>query len=278
MYTRSYRDEVLGTEKDKKREARIVKRKRWFFCITLLVLFIGFVLLSRMHSVQIKTITVNGTKSATPEDVSNHVFSFLEGHWAYVFPKRSILLLPDTAIVAELHRAFPKFETIEVRRKGLDTIAITIQEYEGVYLWCQTYEDCSFMNERGVVFMHAPFFSGNAYTKIFVGGPEEYPFVPITGQELSLVSLLLERLRAINMEPAEFHFKRGVTNRLEVVFYHNNSTAKFIFDTSLSMEMSLNSLYATVRTDSFVRKYRSGVSVLEYIDVTLPNKVVYRFK
>lgn len=277
-YNKSYQDKLLRTKEDVIKEKRAVKLKRWFFCITLFVIFIGFILISRLNSVQIKNIKVNGTKSATPEDVSNHVYSLLEGKWLYVFPKKSILLLPDSFLVKELHRRFPKFEYVEVKRSGIDKITININEYEGVYLWCLKDENCSFMDNKGVVFMQAPFFSGSAYIKIFVGEMEDYPFVPISDQELKITNLLLSRLRAINIEPTEFYFKRGVMNRLEVIFIHNNNPAKLIFDTSLSTEMSLDSLYATVRTDAFIRKYRSGVAMLEYIDVTLPTKVVYRFK
>lgn len=274
-YSRSYKDKVLRTEADIQKEKQVAKVKRWFFCITLLILFVGFIFISRLNSLQIKNITVEGTKSASPEDVRAFIEERLTGHWLYVFPKKSIVLFPDSFIKKELYAHFPKFSYVEVKRSGMSSVKVVIQEYEGVYLWCK--DDCSFMTKQGVVFMHAPFFSGSAYVKIFGGEAEGYPFSPLTKQELATTELLLTRLRSIGIEPAEFHFLRGVTNRLEVVFYHNGAKSKLFFDTSLSMEMSLDSLYATIRTDAFSRKYKSGLASLEYVDITLPAKVVYRF-
>lgn len=277
-YIRSYQDKVLRTDADIEKSNKRRKIKRIGFVATLLLLVTAFIVVARLPSLQITTITVEGVKSASPEDVELYVSDLIQGNWLYILPKRSILLFPDTFVKKSLHNQFPKFSSVEVKRKGARSISVTIREYEGVYLWCATEDDCSFMTSDGIVFMHAPFFSGSAYVKIFAGEAESYPFIPLSTSELSAVQLLLARLTAISIEPSEFYFRRGVTNRLEVVFNHNGSESKLFFDTSLSLEMSLDSLYATVRTDSFSRKYKSGLASLDYVDITLPNKVVYRFK
>lgn len=277
-YNRSYQDKVLRTEADVEKEKKRTKIKRWFFLLTLFVLCIGFVCIARLSSLQVDTIVVKGAKSASPEDVESYVSELTEGNWLHILPKRSIVLFPDSFVRKALYAQFPKFSFVEVKRSGMHSIAVNIREYEGVYLWCNTQDDCSFMTRDGVVFMHAPFFSGSAYVKIFGGEKTDYPFKPLYTSELAAVELLISRLRAIGIEPAEFRFNRGATNRLEVVFYHNGAESKLFFDASLSLEMSLDSLYATVRTDTFSRKYKSGLASLEYVDVTLPAKVVYRFR
>lgn len=281
MYERNYHDSVLNEEKaqsPKKKKKRSFSWKNALLIALCVVTVGGFITATQLNRLQVKEVVVEGANSADPKDVSAFVTDSLSGKWLYVFPKTSIVLLPDHYLETSIKRAFPKFSDVSVARRGTQTVKVTVSEYEGVYVWCQEgTENCSFMNYDGIVFAPAPFFSGSAYIKLFVESAREYPFVPITKEQLTTMRFIVDRLQGIGIEPSEFHFYSG-PGRTEIVFYHNGYPARLIIDPSIPADTSLQSFFTAIRTAPFSTRYRDSVSILEYVDVRLPNKIVYKFQ
>lgn len=278
MYERNYHGKVLEEDKQSKPKKKIFPWKTVLITTLCIVLFGGFVVLTQLNRLQVRTIEVVGAISADPKDVSEFVTNTLTGKWLYVFPKTSIVLLPDTTLERSIQRAFPKFETISVARSGAQTITITVTEYEGTQLWCdELTKECSFMSTTGVVFAPAPFFSGSAYLKIYGGEKGEYPFVPFHRDELSTIALYLDKLHAINIDATEFYFFTS-PEKLIISFYHNSGQTQIIIDPSVPTDTTLQSLFTALRTPPLSTRYRDSTSMLNYIDLRLPNKVVYKFQ
>lgn len=279
MYERNYHDSVLGEDKlSVKKKKKRIKRKTVFILSGCLVfLGIGMTLIF-LAPLQVRTVLVKGTNSADPKDVSDFVTESLVGKWLYIFPKTSIVLLPDRTLEHSIQKAFPKFSTVSVTRSGTQTVTVSVTEYEGVYVWCdEGIVACSFMSSTGVVFAPAPFFSGSAYLKLFIGEMHEYPFTPISAEQLANVTFMVERLQAITVAPAEFHFYTA-PDRIEIIFYHNGAPARLVLDPNVPADTTLQSFFTAIRTAPFSTRYRDAVSLLEYIDVRLPNKIIYKFQ
>lgn len=279
MYERDYHATVLQDEKQSKN-----KQKKDFPWKTVLLVFVcvvlvgGFITVTKLSALQLQTVEVSGAQSADPKDVSQYVFARLTGKWLYIFPKTSLVLLPDRSLEKSIKRAFPRFETVAVSRSGTTTITVNVTEYTSVYLWCdELTTECSFMDVHGVVFAPAPFFSGSAYIKIFSGATQGYPFIPITEQQLATVQFTVERLKAITIDATEFHFYSN-PNKIVGVFYHNGSPAEIIFDPEISTDTVLQSFFTALRTPPFSTRFKSDTATLQYIDLRLPNKIVYKFK
>jgi len=278
MYERNYHKSVLHDDKQSKPRPKKFPWKNVLLVFGCVMLVGGFVTLTQLNRLQLRTVEVVGAESADPKDISEFVMSKLTGKWLYVFPKTSLVLLPDRALEKSIRSAFPKFQNVSVTRGGTQTITVTVTEFVGTQLWCDEVSDeCSFMSTDGVVFAPAPFFSGSAYVKLFGGIPTDYPFVPLRQEQRDRVTLLLEKLRAINIEPSEFHYY-ATPEKLVIVYYHDGNPAQIILDPLVSTDTTLQSLFTALRTPPFSTRYKDGVSVLEYIDLRLPNKVVYKFK
>lgn len=278
MYQRNYHATVLGEEKNPKQKRKKFPLKTFLLSFVCVVIVGTFVTLTQLTRLQVTSIDVRGVNSADPKDVSEFVMDTLEGKWLFVFPKKSILLLPDHFLEKAIARAFPKFSDVSVSRGGTQTVVVSVKEYEGVYLWCESEQgECSFMDAQGVVFAPAPFFSGSAYIKIISGVKKEYPFIGTNNTDLESITFLLARLRAINIEPTSFRFSYA-PSKLVVTFYHNTHNAEIIIDPTLSLETTLESFFTALRTQPFAGKFRGGVSRLQYIDLRLPHKVVYKFQ
>jgi hypothetical protein len=141
----------------------------------------------------------------------------------------------------------------------------------------QIKETCYFADKQGVVYSMAPVFSGNAYPKIFTGGPiESLPFTGISFESLSMINKITERLSGIGIYPTKFNF---VSNReLKIGFIHNSFNSEIYIDPNNSIETSLEYLFSGLRTTPLSTSFRDIQKKLLYIDLRFPNKIVYKFE
>jgi hypothetical protein len=274
MYERTYHKSVLKQGETPKEQRHFPWKRVGIIC-GVLVLCTGFVFLTRIPKLQVDTVTVEGTNVADPEEVSLYVAKLLEGRALYVFPKTSIILVSSHFIQKNIEADFPRFQSVSVTKSSMHSLHLRVKEYEGVYLWCETEMNCFFMDKKGVVFAPAPYFSGNAYVKIYTNKGGTVPFNPITPSELAMIGVIIERLKAISITPDEFNFVSD--HQLAVAFSHNGNRADIYFDPRRDAEESLEVLYSGMRVESFGRVYRDTQKRLEYIDLRFSNKMVYKF-
>jgi hypothetical protein len=285
MYERTYNNKVLRQrapeedQKGKRRRRRFPLRRVIRVAIWILVGAI-VVILIRLPQLRVTEVAVVGTNVADPEDVSLFVRSQIEGNFLYVFPKASMLLVPTASITKWTSRQFPRFESVDVRRKGVHGLIVTVVEHQGAYLWCgnegQEDPSCFFMTKDGLVFAPAPFFSGDAYPKLYIGQKQELPFSPLTDKQLSTVQLLLERLPKVGIHPTAF--REVSEHELDVIFSHNNRDARLMLDPDIDMEQVLENLATALATDPLHTSFMSSTKQLDYLDARFANKVVYKFK
>lgn len=282
MYNRTYNKNVLQEEK----LAKVKKPFPWMrmLLITIVVVIVvSTIVLIKTPKLQVKSVDVVGTHVADPSDVSSFVMGNLNGKYLKFLPKTSILLVHTSTLANKIKIAFPRFKDVSVNRSAFDRLEISVTEYEGVYLWCLDQTDnpetsCSFMDERGIVFSKAPYFSGNAYIKIFGGNSEtqSYPFSPLSVEYFQDINLLTSRLKAINIEPTEFHFV--TEHELRVTFNHFGDESFILFDPTNDIDESLGALFTGMRTEPLNSEYGDRSKVLEYLDTRFDNKLVYKFR
>lgn len=274
MYERTYHSKLKQSELPKEKLPFNWKR---FVRVSAGVLAVsGIVVLIRLPVLQVKTVEVMGVNVADPEEVSVYVKKEIQGKVLFILPRSSMLVVPTATLAKKLTHAYPRFSSVDVRRKGINTLAVTVREYVGTYLWCNTLDSCYFMTDDGVVYAPSPFFSGDAYAKVFGGEKGDFPFMPITAKDFATVKLLEENLPTVSIHPAEFHF---LPNReLRVVFFHNGRESALLFDSEGDTAAALQALDTAFKTDTFANRYRDPERALSYIDLRFPNKIVYKFQ
>ncbi len=278
MYERTYHSKVLKVDPAKP-DPKSFPWKRVIVIASVAVVLVGFVLLTRIPKWQVTDVVVNGTQVADPEEVSLFVKAPLEGKYLSLMPKASILLVHPKRIARAVHTAFPRFKEVEVNRSAMNALTVDAVEYEGKYLWCQRTSEtdgCSFMDELGTVFAPAPYFSGDAYLKIFVGETAVYPFTPISSEQLALVTMLDEKLRAISIDPQSFDFVSE--HELSIAFVHHGRPSVMKIDPTRDVNTALEALFSALRTDPLRAQYADSSKILEYLDLRFSNKVVYKFQ
>lgn len=279
MYERTYHKTVLKTdEKSSKKGGRQI-RLNWKLIAWIVggaIVITGMVLLIRLPKVQVSTIEVSGVNVVDPGDVSEFVKNTLQGNRLGVLPRTSIFLISTHRLENEIKNAFPRLQTVTVSRKSFSSIAVNATEYQGMYLWCVDSATCYFMDQNGMVFASAPYFSGNAYPKIFTGALQPLPFQAVTPAQISGITLILDHLNSLGIVPSEFHY---VTNHeLDIYFIHNSQQTTLGFDPSMDIRDQLTALFTGLRTEPLASEFHDQTKVLQYIDLRFLDRVVYKFQ
>lgn len=274
----------------RKQRARIVRFKVLFVLVGLLVLLTGVVLLMRLQSLRINTITVSGTNVIDPKDVQKIVEDELKQNYVYVFPKQNGLLFPRHTIRQKLFDAFPRFEQVAIGHPSLREITITVMERESVYLWCgmrvpgvdSPDTSCYYVDENGFIFSKAPYFSGTVYFRFFGSNKPILESDPIGESVLpqtlwNQIVLLKENLESLGFAPHSLAIYNGgeyafllsgvpVDTKLRIVFGDKYDFKKIFSNLSSALEVE------PLKTD-ITKKF----TLLEYIDLRYDNKVYYKF-
>ncbi|HTH92890.1 MAG TPA: FtsQ-type POTRA domain-containing protein [Candidatus Paceibacterota bacterium] len=277
MYERTYHKTVLKDDEkeSKKKEARV----NWKLLLRItvaIVIIAAIIFVIRIPRAQVTHITVEGAKVVDPGDITEFIQQNLQGKELFVLPKSSIFLVPIHKLEKRIKQQFSRVQTVSINRVNFNTLSVSITEYQGVYLWCIDESTCYFMDQNGVAFTSAPYFSGDAYPKIFSGSMQNIPFQAVTSAQLADISLLLDRLATIGITANEFHFNS--IHELDVDFTHEGRPAVLMFDPTTSISDALTDLYTGLRTNPLATKYRDTSKVLQYIDLRFSNRVVYKFQ
>lgn len=279
MYERTYHKTVLKNDEKSSKKGRQQMRVNWKLIVLIvggLILITGIVLLVRLPKTQVGTIEVSGVNVVDPGDVSEFVKNKLQGNILGVLPKTSIFLISTHRLENEIKMAFPRLQTVVVNRKSFSSITVNVTEYQGVYLWCVDQATCYFMDQNGMVFAPAPYFSGNAYPKIFIGSLQPLPFQAVTPAQISSISLIIDHLGSLSIAPSEFHYI--TTHELDIYFIHNSQQAMVLFDPSMDTYDQLTALFTGLRTEPLASEFHTPTKILQYIDLRFLDRVVYKFQ
>ena len=277
MYERSYHAKVVKKDPKIERRERSTKRLRHILIVFgSIVVVVGIIIILKLPALQVRSIDVHGTEVVDPVDIQTTLYSELEGHYLWIFPKTSIFLVPLQKLQKELLLTLPRLQSVSLRRVGVSGLSVVAAEYHPTYLWCVDESTCYLMDQSGSVYSEAPYFSGSAYPKIFKGSFSQLPFSPLVPDEIMIVQKLLTQLPPLGIQPSEFYFDSEHTVR--VSFMHNGAETTLYIDPTLSIENSLSDFVSGLHTDPFQSDFNASQKILLYIDMRYSGKVIYKFQ
>ena len=161
------------------RHNRRIKRLRFlaFGIVLLIAIIFALSFFSGSKGMMINKIEITGTHIIDQNDVKEEIYQNIFGRYVYLFDKSNGFIYPHDQIYDNLILKFPRIKKLSVYRDDLKTLHIDITEKIGSYLYCgidipinknELGENCYFINNDGLIFDKAPYFSGNVYFKYYV--------------------------------------------------------------------------------------------------------------
>ena len=267
-------------------------KKLWKIGVALflIILIIGLTsYLSHRSEVRISKVELNGGILVTQADLESRTLEYMYGSHFWLFPRNNALWYPHAGLEKYLKETFKRIDTIDISRKGLQTLVIDIKERKPFALWCNSpsvstttpitendAEDCYFLDQNSTIFAKAPTFSGDAYFKYY-GILSESEVSPIGKEymasttEFTAISNFVSSIKEFSIRPLYLIAKSDDEFSLVV-----SGKGEIYFNLKESLSITSQNLKALLRTPTFAST--TGDLPVEYIDLRYGNKLFYKLK
>lgn len=158
---------------------------------TIGLLITGLWYLTRIQSMNISVVTVEGGETISHQQVENKVNEVLEGSYIGLIPRRFAWWYPHDQIISKIVEV-PRMKNPNVERVSGTELKITFDEYSPYALWCvdRNSENCLFIDKAGYAFAPSPKLTGGAFLRFHTIGTE--PKVGTTMVQISDVQKMEE--------------------------------------------------------------------------------------
>ncbi len=279
----------MRKKKSPLKSAALQKRKQKILIVKIIACALGVVLifgsiigLSRLKSLQIASVVVDGNSAVDPGEIQEIAEAALKGNYGYTFPRANKLIYPKQKILADVIASSPRIVHASAKVHGTQ-LAITIQERIPAYTWCtglpqdsMTSKKCYFMDDQGLIFSEAPIFSGNVFFA-FYGIISDDPIrkTYLNNSEFKNIDSLISFLDSQHLHPYAFRAEESGSYELYL-----EQGGKIIFKRGQDISL-LQSNLKLVITNTLLfpeKKQQTASTTLDYIDLRFGNKLFYRQK
>jgi hypothetical protein len=273
----------------RKRRRKMIKLSILLFLIFIL-LVIGLSYLSREKHIVINNIKVNGAHVLNQEDIIEIAKNEMTGKYLYLFSRNNTFIYPSNDIHKALLINFPRIKELSLGLNGLNELEINIEERKEEFLYCgdsipedkeKIGDNCYFLNDDGLIFDEAPYFSGDIYFKYYI--PLEENTEPLGKEMLEKdrfheLSYFFNRIDKLGFKSVYFEMAKDGINYLYLEKRDNKNNPKIIFRNSDNLDILLENLTLAMKKDEFSGEIKQKYNILEYIDLKFKNKILYKFQ
>ncbi len=222
---------------------------------------------SRLDTLTIKKIEVDGGETVSNEAVKKLAERELEGEYFRLVPKRFAWTYPKEKIEHAISD-IPRVREVNLAVKDGEKLEISFTEYHPYALWCATNAagDCVFIEETGYAFADAPALSGGAFLRY--ADRQRSPEVGVAGFSDDFIKDSITVIQYLEQKQFEVSLVLRVNeDESEYIFAEGGSIK---ISSRLSVEDTLENL-ETILTSKEFAHLRPGN--FQYIDLRYGNKV-----
>ena len=258
----------------KKHRRRAFLGKTLIFLFGFLVVFGFLIYISRLPRLNIDNIIVVGNKVVETEAIKEVAEKELAGDYFFVFPKTNIFLYPKNKLEYALLNEFKRIKDVSFLVEDRKMLRMVVSERTPKYLWCDGIvmspsvpENCYFMDEGGVIFDEAPYFSGEVYFKF-------YGTASLLEKSFENLISFKKTLEGMGLRPAVLSIQE---NRDVRIFLSTSTGPEIIFKVDSDFQKVTENLEAALTTEPLQSDFKNKYSSLLYIDLRFGNKVYFKF-
>lgn len=263
--------------------------------ILLFVLFISIIgalsFFSGDKHLTIDKVLITGTHIINQSDIESEIFQDMSGKYLYLFSRNNSFIYPHQKIYKNLILNFPRIQSLSLKRDNLKTLHIDIVERTGSSLYCGSSipenkedigENCYFINNDGLIFDKAPYFSGNVYFKYYLT-LKDYDINPLGKQVVDInqfykLTGFIDEITSLGFKPISMVVEQDGTNSLYLNHGVNDTSPKIIFKSDNDLNLIYENLSISMRKKEFADEINSKYNTLLYIDLRFTDKVLYKFQ
>ncbi len=221
---------------------------------------------------------ISGNNSLIEDDLIGAIKTKLEGKYFWLFPKSNFFLISKNKISAELAEEFKRIKKITLGKKYFSGIVVKLEERDNSVLYCIA-KNCAYVDDNGLVFEKAPYFSGAVFLKIIdqrelAEGENEETIEKKLGlrlmnnDEFKKISEFAKLIDKIGGGVLEIILKKE-----NIYEFYTKEGWKIVLNDKNETEESYLNLTATL--DSGIKEKQTK---LDYVDLRLGNKVYFKYK
>lgn len=275
------------------RHNRRIRRLRFFvfFLVLLIAIIFALSFFSGRKGMMINKIEITGTHIIDQNDIREEIYQNIFGKYIYLFDKANGFIYPHDQIYNNLISKFPRIEKLSVYRDNLKTLHIDITEKVGSYLYCgvnipeneeELGENCYFINNEGLIFDKAPYFSGNVYLKYYVdlenGHNKPLGLKLFNTEYFYKITRFIEGISSLGFKPIYIVIDKDGTNYLYLDNKNNKNIPKIIFKNDDDFDIIKDNFEIAMKKKEFSNEVNLKYDRLLYIDLRFKNKVLYKFQ
>ena len=268
------------THRQKRLKRHRRTRRGLLFFILIIVLAILFLYLIRLPAAKIEKIEIAGLKTLDKIALESFTRARLNGSYAMLIPRSSIIFAKTNSLEKELSAEFPQIETVTVEKKFPKGLRISVQERNFFGIFCPTSNNsepellpkCAFIDAQGHAYEEAPRSSGSLLVKIYKDVSEiQLGAVVLDASLMREMQFLKDELKKKNgLEIVSYHFFSRVPREIRV---ETANGFKLWFDRTKNLSESFKVLKTVLEQEIKDRRQE-----LSYIDLRFGNKVFYKYK
>jgi hypothetical protein len=257
------------------KEKRTSRRGILIFLFILLFfsVFGGAVYFARYPDWQISEIIITGLERLAPETIRENVEKEIQGNFAFIFPRKSYMLIRADTIKKEIVKDFPRVESVSVTKEFPSKIVVEVKERSFWAVYCVKGEAlCGYIDKTGFVYEEAPHSTSLLIRKIESDrGSVVVPSQKFDALFIEKLDMFAEALRNgareevgtfLVSEDLEDEFKVETQSGFYLYVKRDDDPEKVvkILKTFLEKEIGTNK------------------KLLEYVDLRFGNKVFYKLQ
>jgi hypothetical protein len=128
---------------------------------------------SRVESLTLIEVEVNGGKTIEHQEIIDEVEAGLEGYYLGLVPKRFAWVYPEESLVSRVE-SVERVHDVSIERINGRTLEINFSEFLPQALWCENVasDRCLFLDSEGFAFGNAPRLSGGSLVRFITLGQD----------------------------------------------------------------------------------------------------------
>ncbi len=255
------------------RARRAYKRRGMMYgiCALLVLAGAGLSALTFHPSVAITSVVVEGAQHLSANQIQTATLQALLSHEGVLYSKNTVLTADLKLVASELKASFPRIESVNVRRYGINTVKVSLRERVPFATWCDIADEgqCYHVDATGYIF--EPVWGEKVSPALRGGVGQGDPLRSyVVKDSFQAVHAFVEAFRSIGMKSEQISISDDTVDA-RISFEQDPDVIVLLDDEPVRVARTID---AARNAASIKEKYAS----LEYIDARFGNRLYYKSK